>query len=338
MARFRVLSLDGGGIRGAFAAAFLRQLEQEIGAPIGRYFDLVAGTSTGGIVAIAAALREPMHRVADLYQQDGPKIFCRRLPRRLGWRGRIVRTIVRFGNRWLVKYLGITADDIFQSRYEAAKLRESLSGIFGDKSLVDAKTRVLIPAVNLSLGCTVVFKTPHLGDANTRDWRFPIVDIALATSAAPIYFPHATITPGSAYVDGGLWANNPVLVALAEAMQIRGSLDDVQVLSIGTGRGRYSHFPQSAENGVAWWMNKLFDVTTLAQSEGAVHTARKLIGERFHRIDFDLPDNNWRLDGVELVDRLVHFGEEEAHRSIATLRTTFFDQPAPEVNWPTMTK
>lgn len=332
MSRFRILSLDGGGIRGAFTASFLAELEREIGASIARYFDLVAGTSTGGIIALAVALGEPASRIVDFYKNAGPRIFTRRAPMRRGWLGSFARTLLarRF------RRSGLAYDDLFQTRYDSAALKNALQEVFNTKTLLQARLRVLIPAVDLSRGSPVVFKTPHLLDANTRDRNFLAADIALATAAAPTYFPHAAIGPGSAYSDGGLWANNPVLLALAEAFRLRDNgtrdFDGVQVLSVGTGRGRYSLVPPSGA-GLAWWGPRLIDVMSLSQSEGSMRVAGFMLGEQLHRVDFDLPDSTWQLDSVEHLDQLIHFGREEAHRQLAALGGSFIDAKTDELHW-----
>lgn len=332
MSRFRILSLDGGGIRGAFAASFLAELERQLGTRVGQHFDLVAGTSTGGIIALAVALGEPASRIADLYENLGPRIFARVPPRRLNWWGRCVR--------WAIdkrlRSTGLKCEDLFQTRYDAVVLRSALEEVFGYRTLLDAKTRVVVPAVNLARGCPIVFKTPHLPGANSRDRDYQVVDIALATAAAPTYFPHATIGTGTAFSDGGLWANNPVLVALAEAARIRGGdatgLAGVEILSLGTGRARYSLVPPDAA-GLAWWAPQLIDIMSLAQSEGTMRTAEFLLDRPIERVDFDLPDNTWRLDAIECLERLVHFGRDEAHRRLARLRATVLDAPVEEGDW-----
>lgn len=331
MSRFRILSLDGGGIRGAFTASFLAELERAIGTPIGRYFDLAAGTSTGGIIALAVALGEPASRIVAFYRNAGPRIFTRQAPKR-GW----FRTVARALLARRLRHVGLAYDDLFQARYDSAELRRALHEVFGAKTLLDARMHVLIPAVDLSRGSPVVFKTPHLPDANSRDRSFLAVDIALATAAAPTYFPHAAIGPGSAYSDGGLWANNPVLVALAEVLRLRNGgtrdFDGVQVLSVGTGRGRYALVPPNGA-GLAWWGPRLIDVMSLTQSEGTMRVAEFILGERFQRVDFDLPDNTWRLDSVEHLEQLIHYGREEAHRQLAPLRNSLLDGMTKETNW-----
>ncbi len=331
MSRFRILSLDGGGIRGAFSAAFLAEVEKQTGAPIHEHFDLIAGTSTGGIIALAIALGEPADRVVDFYRDDGPRVFTRRRTKT-----RLLSTPLRWLiNRGLRRY-AITLDDLICSRYDSTELRKALDRFFGGRTLLDAKTRAVIPAVDLSRGGPVIFKTPHLAEARTRDKDLSIVDIALATSAAPTYFPAASTGPGTAYCDGGLWANNPVVVAITESQRLnaadRPALTDVEVLSIGTGQPCLSVIPP-ADCGLEWWLPNLFDISGLAQSEGCEKISEFLLPERVERVNFTLPNRSWKLDSVDKLDQLIHFGRDAAHQRLPALRHRFFTGVAGQISW-----
>lgn len=207
---FQILALSGGGYRGLYTAQVLADLEEEFGSPIGQRFDLITGTSVGGIIAIAIALEIPMQKVVELFVQHGHEIFKKR--------------------RWYSRWFGYR-----RSNYTADGLKQLLSSpeLFGEKILADAKHPVIIPSINYTEGKPVVFKTPHHQDFR-RDWKFKLVDIALATSAAPMYFPRHMIE-NQQYVDGGLCANNPNLIGLHEADYFFDvSLKDIALLSIGT--------------------------------------------------------------------------------------------------------
>jgi hypothetical protein len=330
---FRILSLDGGGIRGAFAAAFLARVEEELGHSITQYFDLIAGTSTGGIIALALGLGEPSVRIRELYEQRGPAIFTRRDPVQLAaWKRACLRVVKR-------RVPTLDEDNLQQSKYEAHALRAALHEVYGDRTLEDATAcRLVIPAVDLIYGRTVTFKTPHQPDF-IRDRRLKAVEVALATAAAPTFFPHAVIGPGSAYSDGGLWANNPAIVAYVESIKIgavcrRPNLDpvfdpeDVCMLSIGTGEPRYFVRPDDANSGILWWAPRLFDVSGGAQSQGAHFQAQYLMGtERYKRVDFIMPTKPWALDDVSALPELLHYGTQAAVDHYGQLRTTFLNSP-----------
>jgi uncharacterized protein len=328
---FRILSLDGGGIRGAFIAGFLADIEQRLQCRIGDYFDLIAGTSTGAIIAAALAVHEPAAKIEQFYRDRGPSIFTRRHPLPLGCLKGLV--IDHIQQRYLSKF-GLDYDNLQQSKYESAALRGALSFVFGERKIEDAKTRLLIPAVDMTRGQTIVFKTPHFPNL-FRDRHYAIVDVLMATTAAPTYFPHATIEPGSAYVDGGVWMNNPSMGAIVEALKIRQEAnrpdldvaidqESIYLLSVGTGRASYFADPPEGGAGVLWWAPHLFDVSAVAQSQGINFQAKYLLGDRAYRIDYDLPDGNWSLDRVDMIDKMVKIGHERSSEHLAELRDVFF--------------
>lgn len=337
MSKFRILSLDGGGIRGAFSASFLAELEREVGGPLGAYFDLIVGTSTGGIIATALALGESAVRIEQLYIDHGKQIFTRQAPNRGAVEHWLARSMLSIFdgrlNRRLSK-VGLDVDYLLQCKYDAAALRAILEGVFGAQTLGDAPTRLALPVVDLAAGKVVVMKTPHLPHS-TRDLHYRAVDAVLSTTAAPSYFPHATITDGSAYCDGGLWANNPTLIGYAEAMKIRErcrrpNVDptfephEIWVLSVGTGYTNYSLAPPKNSAGLAWWAPRLIDTTLLSQAQGTETLAQYLIGSpRHHRVNFALPDASWTLDCVDHLAALRHHGYSAAHVELAKVRKHF---------------
>ncbi|MGO9600378.1 MAG: CBASS cGAMP-activated phospholipase [Isosphaeraceae bacterium] len=339
---FQILSIDGGGILGALVAGFLAGLEEQIGRPLGEHFDLIAGTSTGGIIAAALAFREPASKIERFYREQGPLIFRRRkvtVP--TGWRRTLKETLGPWFDRHVLSRCGLDLDQILQSKYTGDQLKAALTAVFGEKSLGESQTRLVIPSVDLTNGQTKVFKTPHLPGLHI-DLHLPIVDIVMATTAAPTFFPHATIQPGSMYVDGGLWANNPVMAAIAESIAIdrncrrpvdpRFSLETTSVLSIGTGRCKQFMKPPTDGAGIAWWMTeaKLMRLTMMSQAQGALFQARYfLAGENLMRIDFELPDNSWKLDSICYLGEMIHNGRQKAAETLAALRPKFFHRKAP---------
>lgn len=207
---FKILSIDGGGIRGLYSAAILAKIEDVYGS-IHDYFDMICGTSTGGIIALALALGLPAQDVVEFYHKWGPKIFP--------YKHRLLRSM-----KWA----------LFASKYSDTMLRTALESIFGQSVLNDAKCCLCIPAVNMVNGAGVIFKTSH-DSQYVRDGRLRMVDVALATSAAPTYFPIASIDKvSSLIVDGGLFANNPSLIGAVEAINhfVGRGYDKFSVLSI----------------------------------------------------------------------------------------------------------
>jgi uncharacterized protein len=215
---FRILSLDGGGIRGVFPAALLARLEQHLEHPIGKYFDLIAGTSTGGIIAVGLGLGLPARDILKLYVEQGPAIF--------GQQHGAVENWVRRGVRGMAHLL--------VTKHSSEPLRRALEGVLGRRMLGESLTRLLIPAWHPVLERVYIYKTAHHPRLET-DYKQPAIDAAMATAAAPTFLkPHRTESAVE-LVDGGVWANNPIGVAAIEAIGMLGwPGDKLKILSIGT--------------------------------------------------------------------------------------------------------
>ncbi|EKS7869176.1 patatin-like phospholipase family protein [Bacillus cereus] len=299
---FKILAIDGGGMKGVFPAKYLSDIEEQVGKPIYQYFDLIAGTSTGGIIALGLANDISAKDILELYLKRGKDIF---------------------GNRRTI--LPISKD----SHYGNDGLIQVLQETFGDKLLKEVNTMVCIPSIEHQKASPKVYKTPHhphfIKDGNIEIWK-----IALATSAAPIYLPAAAIDDNECKIDGGLWANNPVLVAIAEAVKLGYSLDQIKVLSIGTGTSLYEVDNKHAiRGGMVSWGTNLVDFTMQAQSKGAFYTACYLIGNRLSRIDFET-GINYKLDNTEsnILARLQHEANQKFLDSFekGNIRTQFFSE------------
>lgn len=193
---FKILSLDGGGIKGLYGAALLAQIEEKTGKPIGDYFDMICGTSTGGLLALGITRGIPCKQIARFYEERGPLIFPYENFFKRKW-------------RWFSQVcLG--------TKYDNTKLKTALKELLGDyQTMKDSKHLICIPAFNITKGRPSVFKKPF-GHYH-RDGRFTMMEVALATSAAPTYLPAVAIE-GDQYIDGGIFNNNPSMIAYTEAM------------------------------------------------------------------------------------------------------------------------
>ncbi|WP_316572058.1 CBASS cGAMP-activated phospholipase [Neobacillus sp. YIM B06451] len=261
---FKILSIDGGGMKGIIPARFLKQVEEVIGEPIHEHFDLLAGTSTGGIICLGLASGMRAEEIANLYINEGAKIFGTKKSK---------VPIKKFEG------LGISAT------YDNEPLKKLLIEKFADKKIRDANTMLCIPSIEHHKAEPKVFKTPHQHDY-IRDAERYMWEVGLATSAAPTYFPAACIGDNECKIDGGLWANNPVLIGIAEARKMGFQLEQIKVLSIGTGDSIYNAPNKIAEaGGLLSWQKNLVELTMQAQSKGAWHTAKYLIGDNLIRLN-----------------------------------------------------
>jgi hypothetical protein len=300
----RILTIDGGGIKGVFPAAFLATLEDELGGPVADYFDLIAGTSTGGIIAIGLGMTAK--ELLQLYRETGGKIFRRR----------------RFGAR---------AIGLFRAKYTNAALRHTLVAAFGERFLGESRTRLLIPSLNLAAERVHLYKTSH-HPSLIHDYRVPAVEVALATVAAPTYFPIHMSPEGVPYIDGSMWARNPLGLAVIEAIGILDwKRDDIKVLSLGcTSTHLNVSWQKRISLGASYWGARIADVFMKAQSSSAIATAHTLIGSRnVHRISPDMSDYHFTLDGIQHMPLLASLGRDEALRRLPELYADFFTAKAP---------
>lgn len=290
--RFRILSIDGGGIRGIFPAAVLAGLERTYtgGNPVGAYFDLIAGTSTGGIIALGLGAGYSAAELLDLYVRRGGEVFP---PFPDNAYGRL-RTWLR-DTRQIARYI-----------YDREALSELLTDTLGNRLLGDSQSRLCIPAFEGRHGEVFVFKTPHHADYQT-DRHERMVDIGLATAAAPTYF-RPLAHKGYTLVDGGVWANNPIMLAVIEALMCFDiGRDQIDVLTIGCGDDPYIVSTSEVTKGGLWYWKKIMNAAMHLQARAATNQARLLLGPpAVTRIDPPLIEprirmDDWRRSAHELV-------------------------------------
>lgn len=301
---FRILALDGGGLRGTFTAAVLAKWDEMIGSGGGNnlvgHFDLVAGTSTGAILAIGLGLGLTPLEILNFYKLEGPKIFPK--DRKL--------------RHWL------------RSKHESTTLRALLNKVFSDRKLsYDSSCRLVIPTVRATHGEAEAIVTAHSPDRTAfRD--VSAVDAALASSAAPTYFDEAvwdTAIASESYLDGGIWANNPILPALAEAVRhLKIPLDRIDVLSVGT-MGNEADFTESLGKGKAGWALTSADLFFAAQEHAAITMADSFLGPTRHlRINQQTP-SEIKLDDKAAIDDMASRGATIGKDSFISVRSRFLD-------------
>lgn len=244
----KILSIDGGGIRGIIPAIILSEIESRTKNPISKSFDLIAGTSTGGIIALGLVKPDlegkPEHTAVDLvelYEKRGNEIFYQSL----------FRKINNLGNLLDEKYPSENIERILHHYFKKTYLSESL-------------TDVLITAYEIERRDTFFFKSSRARQAKNRNYLMR--DAARATSAAPTYFepkkiPTEDLAEYYALVDGGVFANNPAMCAYVEAKTMFPQEKDFLVVSLGTGEVTKPIYYQNAKNwGVAQWAEPILNV------------------------------------------------------------------------------
>ncbi len=259
----KALAIDGGGIRGLIPALVLAEIERRTGRPIATMVDLIAGTSTGGIIACGLARPNPMpaERIAAIYEQDGPSIF----------------------DRSALKVI-TSANGYLDERYESDGLVGSLRRHLGDTRLGDATTRVLLTVYDLEARQALLLRSDAHDDVT-------MVDAAHATSAAPTYFEPVRIGART-LVDGGVFAINPAVFAYIETRAAPGLL-----LSLGTGaHTRRLPYDKVKDWGRLEWAEPIIDVVFDGSADAVDAQLDALAGDRYIRLQTRLEQASDDLD------------------------------------------
>jgi uncharacterized protein len=303
MRRFKILSIDGGGIKGVFPAALLAALEEDLGVEVREYFDLIAGTSTGGIIALSLGLGLAPKALLDFYLKEGPKIF----PQPKG----LKRVL------WLAS----------PSRYDPSALKTALTAVFEKKLLGDSATRLFIPSFDANSGLIHIYKTAH-HERLRRDHRCTAVEVAMATSAAPIYFPSFKSDRDVTLIDGGIWANNPTGLAVVEAISMLNARpDSIDVLSIGCTDTPPDY--RATRKWFGYWAPKLLDVVFRGQSFASLGIAQHLAGHaNVYRVNPTVAPGQYKLDKTKGIQDLKGLGYATARYESAKLKPVFFGSKA----------
>ncbi len=308
---YRILTFDGGGIRGLLTAVLLERIDRELPGWIDRA-DLLAGTSTGALIALGLAKGMRPTEVRELYEKHGPDIFH---------------------DSWLdnVQDLG----RLVGAAYDNRRLRRVLKTRFGDMRLRDLRRRVLVPAFDLDNGSA---------DPARRAWaakffhNFPgpdsdgdrlVRDVALYTTAAPTYFPSV-----DGFIDGGVIANNPSLAALAQSQDPRSGtrrppLRQVSLLSLGTGRSLMRIEGGRLDWGIGQWAKPLLGILTEGCMDVVDYQCRQFLGRRYHRLSPAFPPEDLiPMDAVARMPDLVRIAASlDIAPTLAWLRSSWMGKP-----------
>lgn len=283
---FRILSLDGGGIRGVYAATILKLIEEEItgGHPIADYFDTIAGTSTGGIIALALGLKKSAARIEKLYVHDGHLVFPEH------WRKRPIRRFLR---------------QLRGSLLDHTELDRLLYETFQDETIGDSSARLIIPAFLSPKTQIAVLKTDHHGDFQ-KDYLMAAWEAARSTSAAPTFFQGHTAGDDYVFLDGGVWANNPIMAAIVDTLSAYDvTREQIEIFSIGTGNAPYDISAFALRGGLFQWKEIIKSAIFLTTDNAQAQACLLLGPENILRLEpkgeaakIDLDD--WRAASTQL--------------------------------------
>ena len=290
---FHILALDGGGTRGIYTAQLLAKIEQAFGVPIRTRFDLIAGTSTGAIIAGAAVSDIPMTDIVELFETETPYIFRRR------WY-RIPLFLSKYPNQKLAQ--------IIAKHIPATPLGEIASPLMITSSEI-AKSEVHIFRSNYGSRDSEI--APTSKDVNLRD-------AILASCAAPTFFAPKSVG-NFLLADGGLWANNPSTVAFTEALSVFGKeAQEVRMLSIGTGHSVNMYHNRRGWGFITGWGGaKLTSYVMTLQSQASARTAKLLLKENYLRINPEI--DFWELDTLTQLDNLKSLAERDFEKYAAEI-------------------
>ena len=295
---FKILALDGGGLRGIFTAAVLCEAVRVFGPKFIESIDLLVGTSTGGIIALGLAAGKEPSELVTFYQNAGPRIFGH--PRRIG-------------QLWSPKYDRRPLDDVLKNEFG------------GSMKMNDLSKPVCISAYELVRGTTRVWKDDHHKDLSFGGEQL-VWKVAAATSAAPTYFAPVQLHDVDSHIDGGVWSNNPNLIGITEAVRYFGqSLQDIRVLSIGTTSRpfRVKNHARAQKMGLVRWGLKAVHLLQESSSLAGDYQARLLLGDHnYLRVNSEQAENV-KLDDAKQCAPLQEWGHDVGRQSLRNVAQLF---------------
>jgi hypothetical protein len=248
--KFKILSIDGGGIKGLYSSTILEHLENKYGGSCSDYFDLLCGTSTGGLIALGLSLKIPASEISKIYKEHGNILFPKQN-----------------------KFISLFRQIFWNGKFRAEPLKKVLSEVFAEKTISDSNNLLCVPSYSYTDARPWIFKYDHTEGELSRDNNAKYVDVALATSAAPTYFPLTEIDIYNyrQFIDGGVWANNPSLIGLIEALTYfvgdGKAYDSIQLLSVSSLNNNAGKPPgMNSNRAFIQWKNDLFETSMIGQS------------------------------------------------------------------------
>jgi patatin-like phospholipase/acyl hydrolase len=291
MKKYRVLALDGGGIRGLVTTLLLQRIVSVPGLEnFLEDIDLVAGTSSGGLIALGIAHQVNLAKLRDLFINSGPRIF---------------------DDSWLDDLVDL--GKLRGADYAITPLRREIQKLFGSASLGHLKKRVLITSFDLDNEDphrrTWKPKLFHNFSGQGNDRSTPVYKVGLYTSAAPTYFPSV-----DGYIDGGVYAANPSMCALAQTQDRRyrptPSMDRITLISLGTGTSLQYIKGRSHDWGYVQWVKPLMNLMLDGTAGIADYQCRQILADRYHRLAPSFPTGrSVPMDDATNIPYLIEFAE-----------------------------
>lgn len=283
---FYILALDGGGTRGIYSAQLLAKIEKAFGRNIQDCFHLISGTSTGSIVAGAAATGIQMEKIVCFFEKLAKRVFNKKCYR-----------------------CGIT-----NSKYHKEQLKKAILESLPQVTLGEIETPLMITGSDISTGKARVFKSRYLdrlGEPYEMDGDLQLDSVILASCSAPTYFD-PTVVDGHLIADGGLWANNPSIISLSEALsKFKKDVREVKIMSIGTGQNSEGMYTNKKHWGLltGWEGVKLISYFLDLQSQASKNMAELILGNNYLR--FNPLIGNWGLDDTNYLNNLRSLADKD---------------------------
>ena len=291
---FHILALDGGGTRGIYTAQLLATIEQTFGTRIKTCFDLIAGTSTGAIIAGAAVSDIPMTDIVELFETETPHIFRRRWYR----------------------------IPLFVSKYPSEQLAQVIANHIPATSLGQIATPLMITSSEIAKSEVHIFRSnydeTHNSEIVPTDKGVCLRDAILASCAAPTFFAPKSVD-NLLLADGCLWANNPSAIAATEALSaFRKKSQEIRMLSIGTGHSINMYRQRRGWGFITGWGGaKLTSYVMTLQAQASAHTAKLLLKGNYLRINPEI--DRWEIDNLTQLDTLKSLAERDFERHTAEI-------------------
>ena len=298
---FNILSVDGGGIRGVFPAQILSLLEKKMKIKLENQFDMLAGTSTGAIIVAAIASRVPMSDVVELYVKNGKEIFKKKAPGFLSF------------------------DILWRSKYRKNYLHDLLNEFFKNKRLGEIHKPLILPATNIGNGTVHVFKSNYLPNY-VRDGDVLLAEAVLASCSAPTFFD-PTHVGNFLLADGGLWANNPGLLAVIDSINRCGKNNsDLFLLSLGTGERKNMYGVNANRKWgflTGWRKSEFIELILSLQSQSAQNYLENIIKkDQVIRMNY-IQQTEVKLDDTSSINDLLSYADDVFAQKSALLKDKF---------------